>query len=156
MKIEFQNDSSGTLVTNVRDPRCVMSFVIICFFAGVCATWFIEREFGLSVAAVSAGAILATCALCFSTKKIRKCEPRSRRRNKSESQMAFSWDYRPKLRTLEYFNGGDTRAGTRGALDLDASNMECHDVWFDFGTIEPNTTAPCSTSGLLAVNHDVP
>lgn len=141
MRIEFQNDSSGTLLTNVRDPRYVMSFVIICFFAGVFAIWFVEREFGLSVAAVSAGAILATCTLCFSIKKSRKCEPRSRRRNKSESQMAFSWDYRPKLRTREYFNGGDARAETRG------------DVWCDFGTIEPNTTAPCSTSELLAVNH---
>ena len=131
MKIYFPKDRLEAFLTTKGDARWIIAFVIICFLAGLCGSYFLGKHFGLLAIMLLGvvGILLAAAGYAWlnwnkidttSAAPIKKSVPRIR----------SGWDYRPRNAIRRSTAIDDVATETAEVLGSSARNENDY-VWFD-------------------------
>jgi hypothetical protein len=99
MKIAFPKYGTGELLTQKRLATCMIWFVAIAFFAGVCGSYLLGNKFWLLTVAVPgiAGILLCLGAVAaISLKQTKVDEAPSAPIEENMPRLTHQWDYRPR------------------------------------------------------------
>ncbi len=124
MKISFPKYGPGELLINERGARCIISSVIIGFFAGLCGSYLLQNKFWLLTIALVG---IAGIVLCLATP--------SAHINENVPRITSQWDYRPKkpVRAPAVFDGSGAEASEVMSPDPFGTN---NNVWFSGDSLE--------------------
>ncbi len=144
MKISFPKYGPGELLINERGARCIISSVIIGFFAGLCGSYLLQNKFWLLTIALVGIAGIVLClggaAGSFLNSIRVDGEPSaiatpSAHINENVPRITSQWDYRPKkpVRAPAVFDGSGAEASEVMSPDPFGTN---NNVWFSGDSLE--------------------
>jgi hypothetical protein len=142
MKISFPKYGTGELLTQKRLATCIISFVALAVFAGVCGSYLLGNKLWLLTIAVLgiAGILLVLgAAAAIFLKQSKVDEGPSAPIEENAPQITPQWDYRPRKasRAREALEGAT--AETSNSLSSDPF-MTNDNVWCNENSLEG--TAP--------------
>src|SRR6266404_270282 len=136
MKIFFANYSSGTLLTKKRSVRRIISFIVICFFAGLCANYLLGNNFvSLAIMVLGIAGILVGGAVSVLFNRNKAGVARGTRTRKYTPQIKSGWDYRPRKAIRPYT--GPNSAGAEASEVLSPEPFAINNnSWFNDDSLE--------------------
>ena len=136
MKIFFANYRSGTLLTKKRSVRRIISFIVICFFAGLCANYLLGNHFvSLAIMVLGIAGILVGGAVSVLFNRNKAGVARGTRTSKYAPQIKSGWDYRPRKAIRPY--AGANSAGAEASEVLSPEPFAINNnVWFNDDSLE--------------------
>ena len=136
MKIFFANYRSGTLLTKKRSVRRIISFIVICFFAGLCANYLLGNRFvSLAIMVLGIAGILVGGAVSVLFNRNKAGVARGTRTSKYTPQTKSGWDYRPRKAIRPYT--GPNSAGAEASEVLSPEPFAINNnVWFNDDSLE--------------------
>ena len=162
MKISFPKYGPGELLIEERGARCIISSVIIGFFAGLCGSYLLQNKFWLlTIALIGIAGILlclggaagiflnysrvdgAASAYSASSANIRQDVPR----------ITLQWDYRAQKPIRPYAAAGSPSGEISEVLSPAAFGIN-DNVWFNDGSLE--CAAPTFINGPAEAEEPIP
>ena len=138
MKILFPKYGSNTLLARKRGASYITAFIVICFFAGLGGSYFLENNFCLLTIAVLgiAGILLCLGGGGSALLGWRKVEgARSTRIKKNAPQIKSGWDYRPRKAVRPNSVANSAGAETSEVLSPERFAIN-NNVWLNNGSLE--------------------
>jgi hypothetical protein len=133
MKISFPKYGAGELLTRKPLATCIISFVAIAFFAGVCGSYLLGNKLWLSTIAALAIAGILLClglAVAIFLNKNEVNETPSVFIEENVRQLTPQWDYRPRkpIRARGVLDSPSTETSDDLSSDVFVTN---DNVWFN-------------------------
>jgi hypothetical protein len=138
LKILFPKYGSNTLLARKRGASCITAFIVICFFAGLGGSYFLENNFWLLTIAVLgiAGILLCLGGGGSALLGWRKVEGvRSTRIKKNAPQIKSGWDYRARKAIRPYAGANGAGAETSEVLSPERFDIN-NNVWLGKDSLE--------------------
>jgi hypothetical protein len=138
LKISFPKYGSNTLLAKKRGASYIISFISICFFAGLVGSYLLENNFGLLTIAVLgiAGILLCLGGAGSALLGWRKVEgARSTRTKKNAPQIKSGWDYRARKAIRPYAVANSAGAATSEVLSPERFAIN-NNVWLSKDSLE--------------------
>jgi len=177
MKISFPKYGAGELFVNERGARCIISSVIIGFFAGLCVSYLLQNKFWLlTIALVGTAGILlclgGAAGIFLNWSKVDGAPSAiatpSAHINENVPRITSQWDYRPKkpVRAPAVFDGSGAEASEVMSPDpfVIDNSFWCNDGLLEcaahtFANLEPmvedaTTKAPLSGHARAVSAYD--
>jgi uncharacterized membrane protein YeaQ/YmgE (transglycosylase-associated protein family) len=136
LKILFPKHGSGAFLTGKQGAPYIISFIVICFFAGLCASYLLGNNFGLlAIMVLGIAGILAGGAVSVLFNRNKAGVARGTRRTKYTPQIKSGSDYRPKEATRAYAAVDSAGAETSEVLAPEHFAIN-NNVWFNNDSLE--------------------
>ncbi len=144
MKISFPKYGPGELLINERGARCIISSVIIGFFAGLCGSYLLQNKFWLlTIALIGIAGILlclgGAAGIFLNYDKVDEAPGANSAPSANISQdvprITSQWDYRIKKPIRPYIAGDSPSGETCDGLSPDPFMIN-DNVWFNDGSLE--------------------
>jgi hypothetical protein len=154
MKISFPKYGAGELLTRKPLATCIISFVAIAFFAGVCGSYLLGNKLWLSTIAALAIAGILLClgvAVAIFLNKSEVNETPSVFIEENVRQLTPQWDYRPRkpIRARAVLESPSTETSD----DLSSDPFGINDnAWFNNNPLEdaaPIVSGPPETEETI-------
>ena len=162
MKISFPKYGTGELLIKEQGARCIISSVIIGFFAGLCVSYLLQNKFWLLTIALIGIAGILLClggaagiflnygkvdegpgAHSAPSANIRQDVPR----------ITLQWDYRAQRPIRPYAAGDSPNTETSDGLSSDPFGMD-DNVWLNDNSLEG--VAPTFINGPAEAEEPIP
>ena len=136
LKIWFPKYDSDAPRSGRRETPATISYIVVGIFAGASGTYFLERGFHVSVAALlGIAGVVVGIAISVALRCGKLDRARPERTSNKMPQTTVRWDYRPRSRIQsDAQNQGaetfDVLSVSGSATDIDES------VWFDFSSVD--------------------
>ena len=148
MKISFPKYGPGELLIEERGARCIISSVIIGFFAGLCGSYLLQNKFWLlTIALIGIAGILlclgGAAGIFLNYDKVDEAPGANRAPSANISQnvprITLQWDYRAKKPIRPYAAGDNPNTETSDGLSSDPFGMD-DNVWCNDNLLEGATS----------------
>jgi hypothetical protein len=143
MKISFPKYGPGELLIEERGARCIISSMIIGFFAGLCGSYLLQNKFWLlTIALIGIAGILlclgGAAGIFLNYSRVDRAASANSRQN--VPRITSQWDYRAKKRIRAHAAADIPGAETSEVLssDLFVTN---DNVWCNDNSLECATAA---------------
>jgi len=136
MKIFFAKHGSGAFLTGKQGAPYIISFIVICFFAGLCANYLLGNRFvSLAIMVLGIAGILVGGAVSVLFNRNKAGVARGTRTSKYTPQIKSGWDYRPRKAIRPYT--GPNSAGAEASEVLSPEPFAINNnVWFNDDSLE--------------------
>jgi hypothetical protein len=150
MKISFPKYGPGELLINERGARCIISSVIIGFFAGLCGSYLLQNKFWLlTIALTGIGGILlclgGAAGIFLNYSKVDEAPSANIRQD--VPRITLQWDYRAKKPIRPYSAADSPSAEISEVLSPAAFGID-DNVWCNDNLLEG------ATSTFISGRHD--
>jgi uncharacterized membrane protein YeaQ/YmgE (transglycosylase-associated protein family) len=136
LKILFPKYASNTLLARKRGTPCIISLLIIAFFAGLCGGYLLENNFSfLAIMMLGIAGILVAGTVSFLLNGTKVDGARGTRIKKNARQNKSGWDYRPRNMIRPYAGADSARAQTSEVLSPESFAIN-NNVWLNNGSLE--------------------
>ena len=144
MKISFPKYGPGELLIEERGARCIISSVIIGFFAGLCGSYLLQNKFWLlTIALIGIAGILlclgGAAGIFLNYSKVDEAPGATSAPSANISQnvprITLQWDYRVK-KPIRPYAAGDSLSGEISEVLSPAAFGINDNVWFNDGSLE--------------------
>jgi hypothetical protein len=138
LKILFLKYGSNALLAKKRGASYIIAFIVICFFAGLGGSYFLENNFWLLTIAVLGIVGILLClggggSVLLGWRKVEGA--RSTRIKKNAPQIKSGWDYRPRKAIRSYAGANSAGAETSEVLSPERFAIN-NNVWLNNGSLE--------------------
>jgi hypothetical protein len=149
MKISFPKYGPGELLIKERGARCIISSVIIGFFAGLCGSYLLQNKFWLfTIALIGIGGILlclgGAAGIFLSVGKVGEAPTSNSALSADIRQdvprITSQWDYRSKKPIRAHAVAAIPSAETSEVLSSDSFGIN-NNVWCNDNSLESAATA---------------
>lgn len=136
MKIFFAKHGSGAFLTGKQGAPYIISFIVICFFAGLCANYLLGNHFvSLAIMVLGIAGILVGGAVSALFNRNKAGVARGTRTRKYTPQIKSGWDYRPRKAIRPYT--GPNSAGAEASEVLSPEPFAINNnSWFNDDSLE--------------------
>ena len=137
MKISFPKYGPGELLIEERGARCIISSVIIGFFAGLCGSYLLQNKFWLlTIALISVAAILlclgGAAGIVLNHGRVDRA---SANISQNVPRITLQWDYRAQ-KPIRPYAAADSPSGEISEVLSPAAFGINDNVWFNDGPLE--------------------